>query len=421
VRQNHEEASVASLQAALAAYRSIDNLQADADAAANFGIATAWLVEAYYKLGRPAEADRAGAEGLRVSTGVLDRQPTNMLGLRARGLISSALGALAENELQPVRRLAAADQSARDSALLSRIDPSNMISRSNLVISRSNAAGALWQMGRLREALAKFVENRDSERIAATAPLVAGPLTESLYWAARLAAELGQTTAAEKYLADSMRYFEIALRDVPQGTFENAYWRADATVAPVELANALGDPSRARAAAKGLRERLLQLQPTNDYDRHRVAALLRRLHLALGWAELQAGDFAAAQGHFSQVADARKLLPTRALADQRDAADDAALLAITLAHGGRIDEARALAEPALAWQRAQQARLTDFPWRKRSLALALVATAQSTPLKSGALLAEAQTALDSLPAEARGTRNAQMVQGLIADARRAAR
>ena len=80
-RQNRDEAAVASLQAALAAYRSIDSLQADSDAAANFGIATAWLMEPYIKLGRPADAARAGEEGLRVTSQLLERQPTNMLAL----------------------------------------------------------------------------------------------------------------------------------------------------------------------------------------------------------------------------------------------------------------------------------------------------------------------------------------------------
>ncbi len=182
-----------------------------------------------------------------------------------------------------------------------------------------------------------------------------------------------------------------------------------------------GDPARARAAAKGLRERLLQLQPTNAYDRRRVAEQLRRLHVVLGWAELQARDFVAAQGQFALVAEARKSLPTLTLTNRREAADDAALLAITLAHGGRLDEARALAEPALALQRELHARQTDDQWHKVGLALALLATAQATPAQAGALLADAQAALDSLPGEARNVRTSQMVQALIADARQARR
>ena len=419
-RQNRDEAGVASLQAALVAYRSIDNLQADGDAAANFGIATAWLVEAYMKLDRSADAAKAGGEGLRVTSQLLERRPTDMLALRARALISGALGAVAENGLQPTQRLAAEDDAARDWALLSRIDPSNMISTGNLISSRVNAGGAMWDLGRPRETLARDLESRALAPTATASPLVAGPLSFSLYLAAMTAAELGQGAAADKHLADSQRYFEIALRSTPPASFDHGYWRAWLSVAPVELANIQGDPARARASAEGLHERLLQLQPANDYDRQRVAEVLRRLHLAMGWAELQARDFAAAQGHFSQVAEARKLLLTRTLAQRREAADDAALLAIALAQGGRIDEARTLSEPALAFQRQLHARKMEDQWHKWSLALALLASAQSTPAKNGVLLAEAQTVLDSLPAEARGVHASQMLKGLIADARRAA-
>jgi hypothetical protein len=72
-------------------------------------------------------------------------------------------------------------------------------------------------------------------------------------------------------------------------------------------------------------------------------------------------------------------------------------------------------------QRELHARKTDDQWHKWGLALALVAAAQSTPAKAGPLLAESQAALDSLPAEARGLRNSQNVQRLIADARRTTR
>ena len=92
-----------------------------------------------------------------------------------------------------------------------------------------------------------------------------------------------------------------------------------------------------------------------------------------------------------------------------------------LARGGRVDDARALAEPALAFQRELNARKTDDQWHKAGLALALVAAAESTPAKAGTLLAEAQAALDSLPAEARSVHSSQMVQRLITDARRPAR
>ena len=179
-----------------------------------------------------------------------------------------------------------------------------------------------------------------------------------------------------------------------------------------------GDLTRARAAAQGLRDRLLELPATNDFERLRVASALHDLHLALGWAALQARDFGAAQKQFSLVADTRKQLPTATLNERLDAADDAALLAITLAHAGRLDEARALAEPALSLRREVHARQTDDQMHKLGLSRALVAAAWAMPEQARGLLAQAQAAFDSLPAKARDLRSSQLVQGLIDGAQR---
>jgi hypothetical protein len=180
----------------------------------------------------------------------------------------------------------------------------------------------------------------------------------------------------------------------------------------------LGDLTHARVAARGLREEILQLQTTNDFERLRVAYALNYLHASLGWVALQARDFNTAQEHFSRFAETRKQMPGETLVDRRGAADDAALLAITLAHAGQFNEARALAEPALALQREVHARQTDDQMHKLGLALALVAAAGATPNQARVLLAQAQDAFDSLPTEARELRSSRLVQGLIADARR---
>ena len=417
-RQRRFEPGLAALEAALSTWRGIDPLLADSDIAANFGVTTARLVEAYDRANRPADAARAGEEGLRATSTLIERQPTNMLALRARASISDSLAAVARNQLQPGRRLAAANDAARDWALLSRIDPSDAFSKNGLMLARREAAFALWDQGRPGESLAKVLENGEFELAAESLPVVAAWLYFSVEWAAAVAAELGQAKAADKYLADRRRLFEISMRSDGPPSFLLQYFRVQTKIQPVELAMLLGDLTRARAAAQGLRERLLELPATNDFERLRVAGALHDLHLALGWAALQARDFGAAQKQFSLVAETRKQLPAATLNERRDAADDAALLAITLAHAGRLDEARALAEPALSLQREVHARQTDDQMHKLGLSLALVAAAWATPEQARGLLAQAQAAFDSLPAKARDLRSSQLVQGLIDGAQR---
>jgi tetratricopeptide (TPR) repeat protein len=419
-RQRRFEPAVAALEAAVATWRGIDPSLTDSDAAANFGIATARLVEAYERANRPADAARAGEEGLRVTSKLIERQPNNMLALRTRALISHSLAGAADNQMQPGRGLAAASDAARDWTLLSRIDPSDMFSKNSLINARSEAARALRAQGRPRDSLAKVLENREFEATAEASSVVASSLYYSVEWAAYLAAELGQAVAADKYLADRQHLFDLSFRGLGPPSFLQLYFRMETRIEPVVLAMLLGDPRRARAAANGLRERLVALPTTNEFEQRLVAGALHDLHLTLGWAALQARDFAAAQEQFSLVAQARKQLPAVTLDERRDAADDAALLAITLAHAGRLDEARALAEPALALQREVHARQTDDQMHKLGLGLALVAAAWTMPHEARALLAQAQAAFDSLPAEARDLRSSQLVHGLIADARRRA-
>jgi Tetratricopeptide repeat len=416
-RQRRFEPGLAALEAALATWRGIDPMLADSDAAANFGITTARLAEAYDRADRPADAARVGEEGLRATSKLIERQPNNMLALRARALISDSLANAARNHLQPGRRLSAANDAARDWALLSRIDPSDAVLKNSLMNARTIASTALWDQGRPRESLAKVLENGEFRPAAEGSYVVAQSLYFSLEWAANVAAELGQAAAADRYLADKQRFHEINMPAAGDKSFLIDYFRIETKIQPVELAMLLGDLTRARAAAKGLRERLSELQTTNEFERLRVAAALNYLHNSLGWVALQARDFDTAQEHFGRVAETHKQLPAATLVDRLGAAYDASLLAITLAHAGRLGEARALAEPALALQREVHARQTDDQMHKLGLCLALVATARATPGQAKVLLAQAQAVFDSLPAEARELRSSQLLQGLIADAR----
>ena len=204
-RQRRFGTGLAALEAALAIWRGIDPLLADSDAAANFGIATARLVEAYDRANRPGDAARAGEEGLRATSTLIERQPNNMLALRAHALISNSLAAAANTQLQPERRLAAANDAARDWALLSRIDPSDAASKSSLMSARTIASAALWDQGRPRESLVKVLENDEFKSAAEGSYAVAQSLYLSVDRAAYLAADLGQAVAADKYLADRDR------------------------------------------------------------------------------------------------------------------------------------------------------------------------------------------------------------------------
>ena len=422
-RGGRNEAALTTLQAALDAYRGIDGLKADNDAAANFGITSGWLMDALDAAGRPAGALRVGEEGRQVASQVLERQPTHMLALRARALLSSNVARVSDNELQQTRRLEASGDAARDWLLLSRIDPTNVINLHNLGVSRIHAGNALFDLGRPREAVAGFLEYRDAhEEVASRSTMVAGNLAIRLYSAALTAAELGQTALADRYRSDSNRHYDAWRKSFPAGSLEAEFWSAAVPVFDAEYALALGRLSRVREEAKGAREKLLLVKPGDDPGRRQQhAEFLRRLHMALAGAELRSEDFVAAEKQLQLVAEARRSLPAVTMRERRDQAEELARWALALARSGNLEEARPKAAQALAFEREVHALKTDDEVHKWSLALALVASAYVDPARAKALLAEAQAAVDSMPGEARALRTGRWTETLIAEARRSLR
>jgi tetratricopeptide (TPR) repeat protein len=418
-RTGRNEEALVTLQAALGAYRGIDDLQADNDAAANFGITSGWLMDALDESARPSDALRVGDEGRRAASQVLERQPTHMLALRARALLSSNVARVSENTLQQSQRLAAGEDAARDWQLLSRIDPTNVVTLHNLGVARNNAAEALWDLGRPREALAKQLEsNAALEKVAPRSSMVTGNLSGRYFNAAVIAGELGQTALADKYRAEGFRLYRAWVKSFPADSYETELWARSDPVFEAEYAVAKGDLEAAREESKGAREGLLQLKPGNDPGRRRQQAFtLRRLHAALGRVELESKDFVAAERHYRYVAEARRGLNEKSMSQRRLDAEDTTRWALALARSGRLDEARPKAAQALAFERELHASKPDDQLHKWNLTVALVASANANPQQAKALLAEAQSVFDTLPAEARALRTSRWIDGLITDAR----
>jgi tetratricopeptide (TPR) repeat protein len=187
----------------------------------------------------------------------------------------------------------------------------------------------------------------------------------------------------------------------------------------IEPAVARGDLALARARARGVREGLLAVDPGQDPEHRRLRAdQLRVLHVALGRLEIESNDFGAAERQFRWAAEALRDIPQQALKERRDHADVTAAWALALARLGRLDEARPKAAEALAFQRELHARAGDDELHKRDLALALVASAWVESGRAKGLLDEANKAIDSMPAEARGLRTSRLIESLIGEARR---
>ena len=418
-RAGLNEPARASLKTALEGWRAI-GLDADSDAASNFAISSAWMVDALRNLGQREEAVRVGDEGRAVATRVLERSPTHMLALRARALLSSGVAESYGEQGQHGLRLAAANASADDWLLLSRVDPGNTITRANLEVAQREAGLALVALGRPRDALAKLQERLGvPDAQVARSLLVLRSSTFLKGMAAVWAAELGQPALADRLYAEHVKLIDEATKSFPPNSNGALFVPLSRRIFGAEFAWARGDLERARTAARGVREGLLAIDPGSDAARRTErASNLEWLHRALAGVEIEAKDFAAAEQHLRWQSESSRDLPSGANWAQRLVHINMARRALVYARLGRPDEARPLAAQALTFWRQQHAQAGDDQLYKQDFAFALVAAAWGQPNGAKALLDEAQKAFDSMPAEARGLRSSRWLEGLIGEARR---
>lgn len=419
LRQNQAEAAVASLVAARDALSSLDDLRLiDLDAAAKYAETSAWLVETFTGLDRLDDAKRVGEEGRSVASNLLELHPTHMLALRARALLADSLADIETNELDAASGLALLDEAAHDWAVLTQIDPSNVIAWSNLAASRLSAAEVLLSLGRPRAAIARLGELQAMEAKAESSWMVAGILQGNRARMALLTGEAGDVKRSENLRRESLGHFEVATRDLSAGSFELSYWRLENLIGDIEIALSQGSYRRARSIADGLRARIEQLAPPDDYAKQQKIELLRRFHYGLARADLRLNDLAAAEENARAVVSYRQQLPARSMRERRAAAADSTLAAIVLARLGRVTEAQQLIKPVLDFHRSLAAMRHDNQTVKLEFIEALYASALANPARSAALLAETQSLFSALSPEMRALRSAAYLRTRIAEARK---
>jgi tetratricopeptide (TPR) repeat protein len=404
---------VTSLEAALAAFRSIDGLDADADALARFGQAAGWLSSTLTTLGRNDAARLTGTEGHRAATKVLDAQPTNMAALRARALTSSALASVADQELRQAERLRWLQAEERDWRAIATIDPSNTIAWNNLANAQAGIAQALSDMGRYREALAQL-SGAEFERVAERTVIPSPILAYRNARAAFLAADLGQTRLSDELLARGERHAARYLERSAAVPFAADMWRAEWDLIRLDIATAAADPERMRLASRGLVERIEQLAAPNDTAKLAQRRLLRGVHFSLGRAALFRADYVEAADHFAATVRLAETLPTRMRQEEDGLARDRSWLAVALARQGRAEEAAPHAERALAFHRGVAVTKHDEMQAHESHARALYAKGLVTPAQANALFTEANALMATLPGEMRAARTTAYWQQLIA-------
>jgi tetratricopeptide (TPR) repeat protein len=411
LRRGQYERSAVSLEQAREVFRGIADLElTDTDAAVNFGITTAWLLETYIQLGRPADARAAGEEAQRITQGILERQPTHMMALRANALIAGSLGTIQAEELNPQAALPYAREAIDNWQTLLRVDPSNSIAWNNLGASRSRLADVYYSMGRPRETMRVLETASDMETTAETSTMVSGILSGLRGYLAQLLGELGEPERSATVQEASEVLFGRSSSSFVAGSVEDWYWPAQRDIWRIEWLNTRGEYRRALEHGTDLWARIESRPPEDNSVEQLRDELQRRLGLALAQAGEASDDYAATEVAARAASQAADRYPDRTTTDRRLKARAQTFLAIALARQGRLDEAREILAPALVLHREFAAKNQGDEFQRLELALALYAQALADPGERTARLREARALVGALPPGMRALRSVAHVQ-----------
>ena len=377
--------------------------------------AGAWLVSGMVNAGHNDEAKRVGEATVALADKILEQRPGYRLALHGQQVIVSVLTNVAQNELDPVAAVQIARRSEAISLVLLGLDRDNIVTINNLGVSLQTMGDALWSAGELREAIASYQKSIDDYGRATSGG--AGFVVIRGYDGALTAyrqAVLGDFSGAAATNAANAPYLENLRRSEPAGSVIVAI--ADATDKCGRAWSALEQDDLAgaeRIAAEAERE-LQALKPMGDLEKSQTfITLFAAAHVAGRVAYLQQA-WQAAEREEHTAYEGRKVWGTQAIPDRRDLGEVSTWMAMAQARQGKYQDAAATIAPVVKVQRELAAKNRSDKWLPLELAGALYAQALSQPQHNGALLREAASLIDGLPANLRSLRDVKMWRRFIA-------
>ena len=136
--------------------------------AERYGEAGGWLTTTLIGEGRLDEANRVGRDAGQVTEAVLQMRPGDFSALYSLGLIEGYLGAAAMEDLRPADSLPFYQRATEVYTTITRLDPGNRIYANNRASQFWDMSGALWSLGRTRDAQAALAVAVDSMKLAGT-------------------------------------------------------------------------------------------------------------------------------------------------------------------------------------------------------------------------------------------------------------
>ena len=376
----------------------------DLDMGAYYAEAGAWAVQALESLGRYDEARRMGEDSMALADQVLERRPGYRLALHAQGVIAGVLVAVAQDELDPQAAQRMGLRQEQVELTLLKLDPNNIVSINNFAVAEGQLGNSLWSAGRLREAIPYFLKQLDAARRAS-----AGGATFSIGHSSVMAgtavrqAMVGDAAAAVATLAAGIPVVTKLRQSEPPGSMAVVMVDAIGKDSTAWLALERDDLLAARRIAADAVSELQGVTPHGGAQELQKFFALNFAYDAEGRAELQLGDFAAAERSEAKALEARKSAGAEATDDQRRLGELSTWLALAEARQGRMSDAAKTIAPVVKFQRELALKNRGDKWLPLELASALYVEALTDPKTSAASLLEAARLVEALPAELRST------------------
>ena len=392
------------------------------DMSADYAEAGAWLVSALGNLGRNDEARSRGLDALDIADKVLEKRPGYRLALHAEQIIESDLAQVETNDLNPKEALKIAEREVQIGQALLTLDPQNVVSMNNMGVAHQGVGDALWSMGRVREAIPWYFKCLDDFGKAAGAGGTGFVIIHG-YAVAQTSfhqAQIGDAAGAAATIASGEPYLAKLRRSEPPGSMAVSLVDGLQRLPTAGTAFEADDFAGAQRLA---RDDLRDMEATKPdgglQESQKYISLWVGYHVE-GRADYMLGDYAAAERAERAAMASRKHTPIEAVGDRRDVGELSTWLAMAIARQGRVAEAAQLIGPVVKFQRALAARNHGDYWQTVELAAALYAQWLTDKQRSSALLREAGSRIDALPAPMRDLHDVRRWRGLISAAERGA-
>jgi hypothetical protein len=343
-----------------------------------------------------------------------------MLALRGRSLIASTLSNIEFRQMRLVQAQALAEASAADWALVTRIDPSNVIAWNNWSASQNQAIGAMWQTGRVREAIERLVKTRaELEPHVGHSTMLADFMVGTAFFQSWALSEAGETGRADAAFGLRQPWLPIARASLRPDSFDLESRKCldlerRAFISRIQL-----NWAATREQSRPVLACLDKIRPSTELERRISIDARREALLNLALAALANGEDSQAEQQLRTALVAARDVPQDALDEQQRTIKENLWLALAVARQGRRDEARALIGPVVAFER----RMRTMPgsadmYEHAHLSAALAVAALAEPPGPGRkeFLSEARSNYDRLCTECRGTNTVKWIARWIEEA-----